>query len=263
MDVFTDSRVACLGYLAHTLYALGYPTQARAQMHQALQRAQALQHGYTLAWIWHFGAALHQVLREYDTTRAWAHEEQVASARIASRLWDAGGMIQQGWAIAMQGQVAAGIEQIRRGMDQWRATGAVLAVPRWCALLAEAYGRTDQPEAGMPVLEQALLVIAQTAERNYEAEVHRLKGVLLLQQHPVPDMAEAERCFQQSINVARRQQAKAFELRTTIELSRLWQQQGKREEAHQLLAELYGWFSEGFETADIQEGRRLLETLAR
>jgi adenylate cyclase len=213
--------------------------------------------------MWHFGAALHQVRREYDDARAWAQEEKIWGAQLPSALWHIGGIIQHGWAIAMLGQCEQGIEEMRRGIDQWRAPGAMLlALPRWLALLAEAYGRMDQPGVGVPQLEQALMVIEQTGERNYEAEVHRQKGKLLMQQSSA-DTAEAALGFHTAIAVARRQQAKSFELRAAVSLSQLWQQQGKYAEAHELLAPIYGWFTEGFDTADLQEAKALLEDLAR
>jgi predicted ATPase len=151
---------------------------------------------------------------------------------------------------------------MRRGIDHWRATGAALALPRWHALLAEAYGRVGDPDAGVTVLEQALIEMEHTGERNYAAEVYRLNGVLLSQQFP-PDHAAAEGSFLMALSVARRQQAKSFELRAAVSLSQLWQQQGKYIEARELLAPIYGWFTEGFDTADLREARALLEDLAQ
>ena len=117
-----------------------------------------------------------------------------------------------------------------------------------------------QPEAGLAALSEALALVEKTGERYYEAELHRLKGELLLQ-HAAPEVSHAEACFQQALDVARRQQAKSWELRAATSLSRLWQQQGKRAEAHALLAPIYGWFTEGFDTADLQEAKALLEAL--
>ena len=108
---------------------------------------------------------------------------------------------------------------------------------------------------------EALATIARSAVRWWEAELYRLKGELLLQ-HSAAQPEEAEACFQQALDIARRQQAKSLELRAAMSLSRLWQQQGKRDEARELLAPLYGWFTEGFDTADLQEAKALLEALA-
>ena len=128
-------------------------------------------------------------------------------------------------------------------------------------MLAEAYGQVRQPEAGLEVLAEALTLVAATEERCWEAELHRLQGALMLLR-PSPDVDHAEACFQQALAVAGGQQAKALELRAALSLSRLWQQQGKRGEARQLLAEVYSWFTEGFDTFDLQEAKALLEELS-
>jgi predicted ATPase len=128
-------------------------------------------------------------------------------------------------------------------------------------LLAEACGQVGQPEVGLRAVAEALTLVATTEVRWWEAELSRLQGVLQLQL-PSPDVSQAERCFQQALIVARRQQAKSLELRAALSLSRLWQQQGEREEARALLTPVYGWFTEGFDTADLQEAKALLEELS-
>ncbi len=195
----------------------------------------------------------------------------------------------RGWTLAEQGQGEDGIAQMLQGLAIWQAMGAEMARPHWLALLAEGYGRMGQPEQGLPLLEEALTVANNTGEREYEAEVYRLKGELSLKSRQVttslgqvsgesqanqdqskdpdprplaPDpQAEAEACFHKAIEIARRQQTKSLELRAVMSLSRLWQQQGKRAEAHQLLSEVYHWFTEGFDTKDLQEAKALLEEL--
>ena len=129
------------------------------------------------------------------------------------------------------------------------------------AQLAEAYGQVAHVDEGMHLLAEALAMVDTTGERHTEAELHRLHGELLLRQ-AVPDAPQAEACFQQALDVARRQQAKSWELRTAMSLSRLWQQQGKRTEARELLASIYGWFTEGFDTADLQDAKALLDALS-
>jgi predicted ATPase len=171
------------------------------------------------------------------------------------------GTILRGWALAEQGQRAEGIAQMRQGIAAWRATGAELQRPYYLALLAEAYGTAGQTEEGLRVLTEALTAVHPTGERQHAAELYRLTGELRLQQD-VPDAHEAERGLRQAIDVARHQQAKSLELRAAISLSRLWQQQGKRAEACELLAPIYGWFTEGFDTVDLQEAKALLEALA-
>ena len=173
------------------------------------------------------------------------------------------GTILRGWALAEQGQGEEGIAQMRQGLAACRATGAELDRPYFLALLAEAYGKVGQAEEGLQRAGRGAGGSAtDSGERYCEAELYRLKGELLLAGCPRSSSAEAEACFQQALAIARRQQAKSWELRAAMSLSRLWQQQGKRAEAHELLAPIYGWFTEGFDTADLQEAKALLEELA-
>jgi predicted ATPase len=157
--------------------------------------------------------------------------------------------------------VKEGIEQMTQGLRAYRATGAVALQPYFLALLAEAQGTMGQSEAGLAVLTEALALVDTTGERWYEAELYRLKGELLLQQSS-NKQADTETCFHQAISIAQNQQAKSWELRATTSLARLWQQQDKRQEAHDLLAPVYGWFTEGFDTADLHEAQALLDALA-
>jgi len=159
------------------------------------------------------------------------------------------------------GQAQEGIAQITQGLMTYRATGAELGRPYLLALLAEAHGTIGEPEAGLDVLKEALALADTTDERWCEAELYRLKGELLLQQNSA-NQTEAEACFHQAIAIAQNQQAKSFELRTATSLARLWQQQGKRQEAHDLLAPVYNWFTEGFDTADLKDAKMLLDTLS-
>jgi predicted ATPase len=169
--------------------------------------------------------------------------------------------VSRGWALAQQGQAQEGIAQITKGFTAYRATGAEIGRPRYLTLLAEAYGTMGQPEAGLTALTEALTLADTTGERWYESEIYRLKGELLLQQS-ADNQVEAESCFAQAITIAQNQQAKSLELRAATSLARLWQQQGKRQEAHALLAPVYGWFTEGFDTADLKDAKALLDELA-
>ena len=133
--------------------------------------------------------------------------------------------------------------------------------PYFLTLVAEAYGQGRRYDEGLAMLEEALALVDQSEERYWEAEIHRLKGALLLARSAAQQM-EGEACLQTALAVARRQQAKSLELRAAVSLSRLWQRQGKCTEARKLLAPIYGWFTEGFDTADLQEAKALLATLA-
>src|SRR5206468_2765613 len=167
----------------------------------------------------------------------------------------------RGWALAMQGQGEEGLAQVRQGITAWQATGAALGVPYFCTVLADVYDHLSHPEDGLQALAEAHTLVEQHEERWGEAEVYRLRGVLLLRQTGTPQV-EVEAWLWRALDVARRQEAKSLELRAATSLARLWQQQGKRAEARELLAPIYGWFTEGFDTADLQEARALLEELA-
>ena len=185
----------------------------------------------------------------------------------------------RGWVLSEQGQGEEGILQIHKGLAAFRATGAGIALPFYLALLATAYEKVGQVEEGLSVLAEALAVVDRNGERIYEAELHRLKGELLLQkfqvsssklqgplnpQHLTPSIqteVEAEACFLKAIEISRQQQAKSLELRATMSLARLWQQQGKQKEAHNMLSEIYNWFTEGFDTRDLQGAKTLIEEL--
>src|SRR5262245_49676949 len=161
----------------------------------------------------------------------------------------------------MQGPGAEGLEQVRQGLAARRATGSKLADPYLCTVLANVCDHLGHTEDGLQALAEAHTQVEQHEERVVEAEIYRLQGVLLLQQTRTPQ-AEAEVCFHQALEIARRQQAKSLELRAAMSLARLWQQQGQRTAAYELLAPIYGWFTEGFDTADLQEAKALLEELA-
>ena len=167
----------------------------------------------------------------------------------------------RGWALVHQGQAQEGMAQITHALMTYRAIGSEVGRPYFLTLLAEAHQIQGEAAVGLTVLTEALALVDTTGERWYEPELYRLKGALLLQQHG-DHQAEAERCFHHALEIARHQQAKSFELRTATSLSRLWQQQGKRVEARDLLAPVYGWFTEGFDTPDLQEAQALLDALA-
>jgi TOMM system kinase/cyclase fusion protein len=256
-----DPGVVCRGFAAWALGVLGYPDQALQRSYDTRALAQELAHPFTLAYALDFAARIHQLRREEHLTREWAEalltlsREQGFTQRLAT------GTILLGWALTVQGRRAEGIAQVRQGLAAFRATGAELARPYYLAMLAEAYGNVGQAEKGLTMLAEALGAVHTTEERFCEAELYRLKGELLLA--PASEhRAEAEACFRQALNVASRQGAKSWELRAGTSLSRLWQLQGKPAEARQLLAEIYRWFTEGFDTADLQEAKALLEELS-
>jgi predicted ATPase len=253
--------VLCRDRASWTLWFLGYPDQALARSQEAVTLAQQIAHPFRLCQTLSFAATFHQFRRAVRCTQECAEATISLAQEQGFSHWMTNGSLHLGWALAHQGQGKEGIEQMHQGLRARRATGAALARPYFLTLLAEAYGIMEQPEAGLAVLTEALALVDTTGERWYEAELSRLQGALLLQQAS-DNQAEAEHCFQHAMTVAQHQHAKSFELRTATSLARLWQQHGKRQEAHDLLAPVYGWFTEGFDTADLHEAKALLDALA-
>ncbi|HKA53188.1 MAG TPA: hypothetical protein VKJ47_05955, partial [Candidatus Binatia bacterium] len=259
-----DGGVVSLSLAAWVLWLLGYPGQASKRIHETLTLAQELSHPFSLAWALNSAGILHQLRREVQAAQARAESLIALCIEQGFPQLLAVGTIRQGWVLAEQGQVEEGIVRIRQGMDAWRATGGEIGRAGSLALLAEAYGKVGRAEEGLTVLTEALAVVDKTGQRVGEAELYRLKGTLTLQskvQGLRSKVEEAEECFLKAVEIARRQQAKSWELRAVMSLSRLWQSQGKKEEAHRMLAEIYGWFTEGFDTKDLQEAKALLEEL--
>jgi len=256
-----DPDVICRSFAAMPIWMLGYPDHALRSSHEALTLAQEFTHPFSLALALAQASNVHHYRREAQVVQERAEALIALSTEQGFPQWLAYGTIMRGWALIARGEGAEGIAQIRQGLVARRAVGAELLRPYFLSLLTEAYGGVGQPEEGLTVLVEALAIVDNTGERNWEAELHRLKGELLLMQQG-QKVGEAEECFRQALDTARRQQAKSLELRAAMSLSRLWQQQGKQEEAHQLLAEIYAWFTEGFDTADLKEAKILLEELA-
>jgi predicted ATPase len=256
-----DSGVLC-GYLSALAdWVLGYPTRAVQAMEHTVAHAWGLEHPYSIALTLLMSAQLSQLRRDPESARTQAEAAMAVSREHglpAVELWC---LLPRGWAIAEQGEVANGISDIREGMKRRQAYGMGAVWPWFLVLLAEAYGKGGQLPEGIAALQEALEWVHRNDERLYEAEVYRIRGELLLKQH-VPDTAEAEQCFQRALQVARRQQAKSWELRAAMSLGRLWQQQGKRDDARELLMPIYDWFTEGFDTADLQDARDLADRLS-
>jgi predicted ATPase len=259
-----DLGVACLFFAAIILWALGYPDQAYQKSQAALVLAQELAHAHTLAEAFYFTGYFHRLRREAAVTQELAERGVALCVEQGLRYWLALNTYLQGWALAMQGQPREGMQQIECGLAAARATGLGLALDLPLAMLAEAYAQDGRIAEGLAVLSDALANVDTTGGRWGEAELHRLKGALILRlsdQNPEARMKNAEACFHQALAIARHQQGKSWELRATTSLARLWQQQGKIAEARQMLSEIYNWFTEGFDTKDLQEAKALLAEL--
>jgi predicted ATPase len=252
--------VLCLAHVALTLWCLGYPTQALRRSQEALALAQELAHPYSLGYAQQFASLLYHRLWEVPAVQAQADALLALATAQGFPLWAGYGICWRGWALAVHGQSEAGLAQLRQGMAAVLATGNTLSRPLCLVLLAEAVGHAGKVEEGLRLLAEALTAFEASGRGDMLTEAYRLQGELLLRQ-ATPDASQVEACFQQALALARRQQAKSWELRAAMSLSRLWQQQGKRNDARDLLAPVYGWFTEGFDTADLQEAKAQLEEL--
>jgi predicted ATPase len=279
------------------LWCLGYPEQALHKSREALRLAQEQAHPFSLAWVLCCAAWLYQCRQELQKSQKYAEAAITLCHEQGFQFWLVWGTSLHGWALTMQGQGEKGIAQIREGLTAYQSTGAEWSRTYFLALLADALGQVGHPEEGLSVLAEALEFVERRGERVYEAEIYRLKGKLLLAQkgntqkferlNPHSEIlaseSEVEACFLSAIAIAQKQQAKSLELRAVMSLVRLRQWQAAQEEsrstvhtsrpthhesraklgeAHRMLAEVYHWFTEGFDTKDLQEAKALLEELS-
>jgi predicted ATPase len=253
-----DAYAAMLGYSSMVLAYLGYFDQAQSRADEGLLEPRRLRHAYTLAYALNFKmTALRNVHMEHEI-RTYADELFDLSNEHGFPIFAAFATQFRGtWSVAV-GQARQGATLIAQAMDQMRATGAAIVTPRYLAGLAEAFARLGDPAEGLGKLREAAQFIEKTDQRCDEGQVRWLQGELL---SASGDKAAAELNYRQALAVAGRQKAKAIELRAAMSMARLWRDQGKREEANELLAPVYGWFTEGFDTLDLKEARALLEEL--
>jgi class 3 adenylate cyclase/DNA-binding winged helix-turn-helix (wHTH) protein/predicted ATPase len=256
-----DFRVFTLSYMSHALWGLGYPEQAVQRSCEALALARDVRHPFSLALTQAYAAMLHQFRQEPHTASKHADMALALCTEYSIAYYLAWATIIQGWALAEQHRREEGLTQIQQGLTAFQATGGRLRLPYYLALLVEAYGNSGQVEKGLHLLDKAFADMQQTGEHFWEAEQHRLQAELLLA-YSTADQTTAAAYLHQALEVARRQQAKSLELRAAASLARLWQSQGKRSEAYDLLAPVYGWFTEGFDTADLKDAAVLLDELA-
>jgi predicted ATPase len=257
-----DPGVACLAFGAVALWLLGYPDQAVQRSRAAVALGRELGQPTTLALALNFVAMLRQYRREGPVVEESAEALTAIATEHGFSFWRAGAQVMRGWALAERGAWASGIAQLRQGLSAWAATGGATHRTYHLALLAEALGREGQIEEGLRVLAEALALRHSTGESFHAAELHRLQGEFLLRQQAAEVASgEAEACFRRALTVARQQQAKSLELRAAMSLSRLYQKQDRQAEARPMLAECYAWFTEGFDTPDLQDAKALLEAV--
>jgi class 3 adenylate cyclase/predicted ATPase len=252
--------VHCIANLAQLLWCLGYPDQALQRNREAVRCAQELSHMHSLTHSMYFATRLHLLRGEARQADELAEAALALSTKHGFTLWTAWILFLQGWSLSLQGRGAEGIARMRAGLTDAEATGAKMMRPMFCSLLTEAYGQVGELDEAWRMLSAALDAVEEHGQRHFEAETYRFKGELHLLEAS-PDIEQASICFQRSLDIARLQQAKSWELRAAISLARLWRDQGRRAQASDLLAPVYGWFTEGFDTADLKEARGLLNEL--
>jgi predicted ATPase len=256
-----DAKVNCLLYTAFTLWTLGYPDRALERGNECIALAQTLAHPFTLAFAENAVGQLHTWRREARPAQEAGERMMALSTEHGFIFWLAVSSILRGAAMAKQERFEEGAAQIQEGLDALRAAGAENGRPQNLSLLAEACMKTGRLDDGLVALTEALAAAGEHENRHYEAETHRLKGELLLKKDD-SNSAEAQSCFERAIGIARQQSAKSWELRATMSLARLLASQGRRDEARSILAQIYYWFTEGFDTADLKDAKALLDELA-
>ena len=254
-----DPMVYTLGHNAWNLWILGYNDQAIRQSIEAKANAEETRNPAIIAHYFGFAGFLHQSRGDLEKLSEMCEGKISISKENALHFDVAWGIMLAGWAKAQQGEQENGLSLMLEGITVWRAVGAVCFVPYWHALIAEIYGQLNQPDKGLTLLTETLEIVSTTEHHFWEPEIHRIKGELLLLKDETE--AEAEACYQKALKVARKQEAKSLELRAVISLGRLCQQQGRDKEAQELLSEIYNWFTEGFDTRDLQEAKALLGKL--
>jgi predicted ATPase len=256
--LISGSRVYCRSIFARVLWALGYPEQALSASDEALRLAEETSHSHTLAQALSLAAAFHLDRRDVERTEFLAREATAVATEHDFAYWRATGCLWWGWVLVQRRDVENGLAQIQRSLAQFRARGDVQTIPHALTVVAGVYGQLGQPLKGLEALDEALGVLERTKERRREAEIHRLRGELLLS---LPGERDAEACFERALAVADEQSARMWELRAATSLARFWAGQGKRAQARDLLAPVYGWFTEGFDTADLKDAKALLDEL--
>ncbi|HEX5733896.1 MAG TPA: AAA family ATPase [Blastocatellia bacterium] len=256
-----DAKMMSLCLASWLLWCLGYPDKSLDRIDKALAHAEGLSHTQELIVALHLASRIHQLRRDAKQSRQLVETAIALAKEQGMEIWMALSSIYLGWAQVEQGELEAGIEQMRTGLGTYLATKSKLWRPYFLGLFAEALGKAGQAEEGLTVSEEALAAARDTNETYYEAEIHRIRGELIMIKAGTSAAREAKACFDQAIAIAKQQQAKSWELRASMSLARLYLAEGERAKAQQLLADIYGWFTEGFDTADMRDARALLDSL--
>jgi predicted ATPase len=253
--------VTILAFRSVALWVLGYPVSAQADAEDALSNARETVHAVTLMYALTHVSMTHFCCGNYTTASAEADELVALAGEKGSRIWKAYGASRQGFLAAMTDKAADAVQIITSAIDTARLTGSTLWTPLNLSHLARAYAALGKFDEAWRCIGEAMTAMATAKETWWEAEVHRIAGKIAWKS-PEPDVAKAQTYFERALAVARQQQAKSWELRASMSLARLWRDQSKVQQARELLAPVYGWFTEGFDTRDLKDAKALLDELA-
>jgi predicted ATPase len=256
-----DTAISAFAGLSWALWHRGYPDRSARAADRALAYSRELGHAHTLAHALYYAGMATVFARDVATAYARSNDCVALATEHGFALWAARGQILQGWADAQRGEATTGMVRIRDGLAAAEATGARVTTPLYLTLLAEALALAGKIEEGLATLDDALAKAAVSGEKGWNAEILRLRGELIARL-PYPDPAKAEESFRTALAIAREQGTRGYELRAATSLARLWLKQGRWSEARDLLAPVYGWFTEGFDTADLKDAAKLLSELA-
>ena len=258
-----DVGVGILCYRSWALWLLGRPDAALADIDHALKHARKIGQAATLMHALALTSSTHIFCGNYAAASALLNELVALADEKSALYWKAWGTVSQGWLLALSGKASDAVQMITTGINAHRSTGATIYVPMYLSHLMRAYAEVGQFDDAWRCIEEAMRAVEKTKERLWEAEIHRIAGEIALKSTELrlaPEKAEAY--FEKALAVARTQQAKSWELRAAMSMARLWRDQGKVSEARELLAPVYGWFTEGFDTLDLKEAKALLSELA-
>src|ERR1700730_14981826 len=255
-----DTGVTILSYRSRALWLLGYPEAALRDADDALKKAREMGQAATLMWALNHTAIPYTLSGNRAAAATHAQEVVALAEEKGSRFWKAAGMANQGSLLALTGRASDATEMLNSAITAWRTTGATIWMPLYLPHLARAHAELGQFEEAWRCIGEAMTAAETTKEKWCEAEIHRTAGEIVLMS-PDPDAAKAQAHFERAIAMARAQKAKSWELRAATSMARLWRDHGKRQQARDLLAPVYGWFTQGFDTADLKEAKALLDEL--
>jgi tetratricopeptide (TPR) repeat protein len=256
-----DGRTLSLGLRSNVLWFRGYPEAAVADANKGLEEARDFGHAGNMFQALHNAAITHFLCGNYATVEMLANEVFALAEEQDAAMWKTSGLIYRGWVFAVTGRASEAVQLITSRVSAHRATGATFLTPVRLSLWGKSYAELGQLDEALRCVDEAKAVIKRTGETWFETLVHCIAGEIALKWLP-PDAASAEAHFERALGVARQQQAKSWELRAATSMARLWRDQGKPQQARELLAPIYGWFTEGFNTPDLKQAKALLDELA-